>query len=655
MSASSSASSPSDAAARPAAGAPAQAARPKASLKALRPLWPYALRHRGRIALALVALTIAAIATLTVPMALRRMIDLGFAPTSAGFINTYFGAMLAVVAVLAFASAARYYLVITLGEQVVADLRADLFDRLARLDASFYDTAQTGELVSRLTADATQLKSTFGASASIALRNLFMFIGAVIMMVVTSPKLSLLVIVAIPLIVLPLVASGRSVRNRSRLAQDKLAEATAYASENLGAVRVMQAFGAENATTARFRAAAMAAYEAARSAAGARAILTAVAIFLAFASVVGVLWLGAHDVLAGKMSAGELSQFVLYAVFGAGALGALSEVWSEVSAAAGAAGRMTGGELSQFVLYAVFGAGALGALSEVWSEVSAAAGAAGRIAEILAARPRVQNPLAPEPAPTPARGAIAFSQVSFAYPTRPDAAALHDLSFAVKPGESVALVGPSGAGKSTIFQLLMRFYDPASGEIRIDGASVERLSLDDLRARLALVPQDPVIFAGSILDNIRYGRPGASVEQAQEAARQAAADEFIQRLDQGYETRVGERGITLSGGQRQRIAIARAILKNAPILLLDEATSALDAENEAAVQKALEHVMDGRTTLVIAHRLATVLSCDRILVLDQGRIVEEGTHVDLVARDGLYARLARLQFETGAAALGAAR
>jgi ATP-binding cassette subfamily B protein len=613
MSASSSAPTPSDAAARP-AGAPAQAARPRASLAALRPLWPYALRHRGRIALALVALTIAALATLTVPMALRRMIDLGFAPTSAGFINTYFGAMLAVVGVLAFASAARYYLVITLGEQVVADLRADLFDRLARLDASFYDTAQTGELVSRLTADATQLKSTFGASASIALRNLFMFIGAVIMMIVTSPKLSLLVIVAIPLIVLPLVASGRSVRNRSRLAQDKLAEATAYASENLGAVRVMQAFGAENATTARFRAAAMAAYEAARSAAGARAILTAVAIFLAFASVVGVLWLGAHDVLAGKMSAGELSQFVLYAVFGAGALGALSEVWSEVSAAAGAAGR---------------------------------------IADILAATPRVQEPAQPMPAPRPARGAIAFEAVSFAYPTRPDATALHDLTFAVKPGESVALVGPSGAGKSTIFQLLMRFYDPTSGVARLDGAPIDQLALGDLRSRLALVPQDPVIFAGSIAENIRYGRPGASDADVIEAARQAAAHEFIERLAEGYATAVGERGITLSGGQRQRIAIARAILKNAPVLLLDEATSALDAENEAAVQEALEHVMHGRTTLVIAHRLATVLSCDRILVLDQGRVVEEGAHADLVARDGLYARLARLQFETGAAALSA--
>jgi ATP-binding cassette subfamily B protein len=602
-----------DVSARPAAP---DAPRRKPSLAALKPLLPYARRHRGRIGLALVALTIAAIATLTVPMALRRMIDLGFAPTSAGFINTYFGAMLIVVGVLALASAARYYLVITLGEQVVADLRADLFERLAHLDASFYDTAQTGELISRLTADATQLKSTFGASASIALRNLFMFVGAVAMMVVTSPKLSGLVIVAIPLIVLPLVASGRLVRQRSRLAQDKLADATAYATENLGAVRVMQAFGAETATSAHFRAAAMEAYDAARAAASARAMLTAVAIFFAFASVVGVLWLGAHDVLAGKM---------------------------------------TGGELSQFVLYAVFGAGALGALSEVWSEVSAAAGAAGRIAEILAAQPRVQEPAAPIAAPEPARGAVAFEGVSFAYPTRPDVSALHELSFAVRPGESVALVGPSGAGKTTIFQLLMRFYDPTCGVIRVDGAAIERLTLADLRKRLALTPQDPVIFAGTIADNIRYGRPGASDAEVIAAARQAAADEFIQRMAQGYQTRVGERGITLSGGQRQRVAIARAILKNAPILLLDEATSALDAENEALVQEALDHVMKGRTTLVIAHRLATVLSCDRILVLDQGRVVEEGTHADLVAKDGLYARLARLQFETGAAALNAAQ
>ena len=586
--------------------------RPKTSLKALAPLVPYAARHRGRILAALAALTLASAATLTVPLAVRRMIDYGFGAQGAGLIDTYFGAMIGVVAVLALASAARYWLVITLGERVVADLRADLFAHLTRLDAAFYDTARTGELVSRLTADATQLKATFGASASIALRNLFMFVGATAMMVATSPKLSGLVLIAIPIIVLPLVASGRSVRARSRRAQDKLAEATAYATENLGAVRAMQAFVAEQATRSRFARAAEEAYDAARDAASARAILTAIAIFLAFASVVGVLWLGAQDVLAR---------------------------------------RMTGGELSQFVLYAVFGAGALGALSEVWSEVSAAAGAAGRIAELLAARPRVAAPAAPVALPVPPRGEVAFEHVAFAYPTRPDQSALTDLAFAVRPGESVAIVGPSGAGKTTIIQLLMRFYDADRGAVRVDGVDVRQADPADLRARIALVPQDPVIFAASVMENIRYGRPGASEAEVAEAARRAAADEFIRAMPQGYATRVGERGVTLSGGQRQRIAIARAILKDAPILLLDEATSALDAENEAQVQEALERLMKGRTTLVVAHRLATVLSCDRILVMEEGRIVEEGRHADLVARDGLYARLARLQFETGAAAL----
>ncbi len=586
--------------------------RPKTSLKALAPLVPYAARHRGRILAALAALTLASAATLTVPLAVRRMIDYGFGAQGAGLIDTYFGAMIGVVAVLALASAARYWLVITLGERVVADLRADLFGHLTRLDAAFYDTAKTGELVSRLTADATQLKATFGSSASVALRNLFMFVGATAMMVATSPKLSGLVLIAIPVIVLPLVASGRSVRARSRRAQDKLAEATAYATENLGAVRAMQAFVAEQATRRRFAAAAEEAYDAARDAASARAILTAIAIFLAFASVVGVLWLGAQDVLAK---------------------------------------RMTGGELSQFVLYAVFGAGALGALSEVWSEVSAAAGSAGRIAELLAARPRVAAPAAPLALPVPPRGAVAFEHVAFAYPTRPGQSALTDLAFDVRPGESVAIVGPSGAGKTTIIQLLMRFYDADRGAVRVDGIDVKQADPAAVRARIALVPQDPVIFAASVMENIRYGRPGASEAEVAEAARRAAADDFIRAMPDGYATRVGERGVTLSGGQRQRIALARAILKDAPILLLDEATSALDAENEAQVQEALERLMKGRTTLVIAHRLATVLSCDRILVMEAGRIVEEGSHADLVARDGLYARLARLQFETGAAAL----
>ncbi|MBL8588386.1 MAG: ATP-binding cassette domain-containing protein [Methylobacteriaceae bacterium] len=584
----------------------------RTSLRALAPLLPYAARYRGRILAALAALTLASLATLTVPLAVRRMIDYGFGAEGAGLIDSYFLAMIAVVAVLALASAARYYLVITLGERVVADLRADLFRHLAHLDAAFYDTARTGELVSRLTADATQLKSTFGASASIALRNLFMFLGAIVMMVATSPKLSGLVLIAIPLIVLPLVASGRTVRARSRRAQDKLAEATAYAAENLGAVRTMQSFAAEATTSARFARAAEEAYDAARSATAARSWLTGVAIFLAFASVVGVLWLGAQDVLARRMS---------------------------------------GGELSQFVLYAVFGAGALGALSEVWSEVSAAAGAAGRIADLLAAAPRVAAPAAPATLPVPPRGEVAFEHVAFAYPTRPGQSALRDLSLVVAAGESVAIVGPSGAGKTTIIQLLMRFYDPDRGLVRVDGVDVRTLDPAALRARIALVPQDPVIFAASVLDNIRYGRPGASEAEAIEAARRAAADDFVRAMPEGYATRIGERGVTLSGGQRQRIAIARAILKDAPILLLDEATSALDAENEAQVQEALEALMKGRTTLVIAHRLATVLSCDRILVMDEGRIVEEGRHADLAARDGLYARLARLQFESGAAGL----
>ncbi len=578
----------------------------RGSMRALKPLLPYARRHRGRIALGLLALVVASLATLVVPEAVRRIVDFGFSPERAGVINAYFGAMVAVVAVLAAASGARYYLVMTLGERIVADLRTDLYGHLTRLDASFFDRSQTGELVSRLTADTTQLKSTFGSSASVALRNIFLFAGAIVMMVVSSPKLSGFVLLVIPLIVLPLVLSGRGVGRRSRAAQDRLAEAMAFATESLGAMRTVQVFGAEALSTQRFDRAVEQSYGAAARAAAARGILTVVAIFLAFGSVVAVLWLGAHDVMSGRMS---------------------------------------GGLLSQFVLYAVFGATALGQLSEVWNEISAAAGAAGRLSEILAIQPRIAAPAVPIPLPSPATGRITFERVGFAYPTRDRDAVVHDLSFDIRPGERVAIVGPSGAGKTTLFQLLTRFYDPTAGHIRMDDVDIRDADPVAVRGRIALVPQDPAIFSSSIADNIRFGRPSASDAEVRRAAERAAAWGFITALPDGAETLVGERGVTLSGGQRQRLAIARAILKDAPILLLDEATSALDAESETLVQAALAEVMAGRTTLVIAHRLATVVTADRILVMQDGRVVEEGTHTALLVRDGLYARLARLQFD----------
>ena len=588
--------------------------RSRVSLAALRPLAPYALVHRTRIVLALIALAVASGATLVVPIAVRRMIDYGFSDSNAGLIRAYFLAMIGVVAVLALASGARYYLVMTLGERVVADLRADLFTHLTRLDPSFFDSEKTGDIASRLSADTTQLKATFGASASLALRNLFLFVGAITMMVVTSPKLSLFVLAAIPVIVLPLYAAGRSVRERSRRAQDRLADATAFATESLSAVRVMQSFLAERFTAARYREAAFGAYEAARAMAQARALVTAAALFLAFGSVVFVLWLGAREVITH---------------------------------------RMTGGALSQFVLFAVFGAGALGQLSEVWNEVSQAAGAAGRIGEILAVKPRIVAPAEPLKLLKPVRGELAFRNVSFAYPGREDDPALRDVSFRVAPGETVAIVGPSGAGKSTLFQLALRFYDTVGGAVTLDGVDISRLDPADLRAEIALAPQDAFIFGASVADNIAYGAPGATREAIVAAAKQAAADGFISALPQGYDMLLGERGVTLSGGERQRIAIARAILKNAPVLLLDEATSALDAESETLVQGALETLMKGRSTLVIAHRLATIVNADRILVIEAGRLVEEGAHAALMAANGLYARLARLQFETGAAALTA--
>jgi len=586
--------------------AAAEAAAPRRKLRPLLGLKPFVLRYKGRAAAALGALLVASLATLAVPVAVRRMIDLGFSRERVGLVDEYFMVMIAVVGVLAAASAGRYYLVTTLGERVVADLRRAVFSRLTELSMDFFDTAKSGELVSRLTADTTQIKSAVGASVSVALRNIVLFFGSVTMMVVTSWHLSLWVLIAIPLIVLPLVAFGRLVRRRSRTAQDTLADASAYAAELISAVRTLQAFTNEKLADTRFSTAVERAYSAAIHSTRARAVLTAIVIFLASASVVWILWVGAHSVLREEMSAGTLSQFVLFAVFAASGLGQLSEVWGEISQAAGSAERLT---------------------------------------ELLAVEPRIKAPAHPVALPAAPRGEVAFDHVRFAYPTRPQAAVLDGISFAVRAGERVAIVGPSGAGKSTVFHLLLRFYDPAAGAVTFDGVRTDAADPHALRSRIALVPQDVAIFAASIADNIRFGRPDASDDEVKRAAELAAASEFINKLPQTFDTMIGERGITLSGGQRQRIAIARAILRAAPLLLLDEATSSLDAESETLVQAALERLMEGRTTIVIAHRLATVQSCDRILVLDQGRIVEEGTHDRLAAAGGLYARLAKLQFE----------
>ena len=581
--------------------------RPRArDLRPLRALWPFVLRYRLMLAGALAALVVATLAALAMPLAVRFMIDEGFGSAEAGAVNRYFLALVLVAVVLGLASAARFYCVTWLGEKTTNDLRYQVYDHLLTLHAAFYATARTGELVSRLTADATLIRTIIGSSVSIALRNAFLFVGSTVMLVATSWSLSLYLLASLPLVLLPIIAIGRLVRRRARTSQDRLAAASAMLAESLAAMQLVQSFTHEPQQRRLFAASLDESFVAARRRIAARAAMTAVAIILVFVSVVAILWLGARQMLAGELSVGLLGQFMLYAVLCATSIGALSEVWGEVQLAAGATERLS---------------------------------------EVLRVRTEIRSPAQPRPLAQPVRGALGFHDVHFAYPGRSETPALQRVSWQLPPGQKCALVGASGAGKSTIFQLLLRFYDPQRGRIALDGVPLPQLDLAALRRAIAIVPQETVLFAGSVADNIRFGRPTASDADLAAAAKAALADEFIHDLPDGYSTMLGERGVNLSGGQRQRLAIARAILRDSPILLLDEATNALDAHSEALVQEALARLMAGRSSVIIAHRLATVRNAHHIVMMDKGKIMAQGTHAQLIAGHRAYQELVRLQFE----------
>ena len=559
------------------------------------------------VVVASVALVSTVAVSLMLPIAVRLVVD-GFETSATDLLDRYFAAALGLAFLLAVGAGLRYYLVTRLGERVVADIRIAVFDRMIGMSPAFYERIMTGEVLSRLTTDTTLILSVIGSSVSVALRNALVLAGGLALLFVTSPKLAGLVLLLVPVIVVPIIVLGRRLRTLSRENQDWIAVSSGNASESLQSVQAVQAFTHESESRKAFAGVTEQSFRSARQRIATRAWMTVIVIALIFSGVVGVLWVGARDV---RMDA------------------------------------MTVGELVQFVIYSVMVAGAVGALSEIWGELMRAAGATERLVELLNADDGMSDPVDAPPIKAPVRGEVTFDGVHFSYPSRPGMAALNDVSLTVRPGETVALVGPSGAGKSTVMQLLLRFYDPAAGTIRVDGHDLRTVRRADFRRHIALVPQEPVIFAASAHENIRFGRLDATDDEIREAARAAAAHEFLDALPHGYATQVGERGVMLSGGQRQRIAIARAILRDAPILLLDEATSALDAESERAVQTAVDRLAEDRTTLVIAHRLATVKKADRILVFDEGKIVATGTHDSLVGDDGLYARLARLQFTEG--------